>query len=331
MYCISLRLSKILNVTDLPFGGMNMLFAGDFAQLPPAIGQEHAALYSRTVGSKSTSLRDQKAAIGKALWHQVTTIVILRQNMRQKLQTKEDASLREALSNIRYKACTPSDIVFLRSRISSLLPGRPAITQDNFQDVSIITALNVHKDEINHLGSLRFGKETSQNLIDFFSEDTVTSTSADKGTKQVPKKSRRKAAVNLTDQVQQALWNQPPSATDKCIAGKLSLCVGMPVIICSNSATELCITRGQEAIVHCWQSSTGAKGQRVLDTLFVELQHPPKNVQFEGLPLNVVPLTRSSVSVKCSLPNDEFIMISRSQVEVLPNFAMTDYSSQGKT
>ena len=78
MYPISLRLSKILNVTDLAFGGMNMVFDGDFAQLPPAIGQEHAALYSRTVGTKSTSLRDQECAVGKALWHQVTTVVILR-------------------------------------------------------------------------------------------------------------------------------------------------------------------------------------------------------------------------------------------------------------
>ena len=77
MYRISARLAKILNVTHLPFGGMSMVFAGDFAQLPPAIGQEHASLYSRTVGKKSTSLRDQEAAIGKALWHQVTTTVIL--------------------------------------------------------------------------------------------------------------------------------------------------------------------------------------------------------------------------------------------------------------
>jgi hypothetical protein len=105
----------------------------------------------------------------------------------------------------------------------------------------------------------------------------------------------------------------------------------MPVIICSNLATELCITRGQEAIVHSWQHSVGSKSQKILDILFVELQNPPKQVKFEGLPLNVVPLTRSSVQVKCSLPNDEFVSLSRSQVEVLPNFAMTDYSSQGKT
>ena len=77
----------------LTLGGMNMLFAGDFAQLPPAIGQEHSALYSRTVGNKSTSPRDQEAAIGKALCQQVTTVVILRQNMRQKTQSKEDTAL----------------------------------------------------------------------------------------------------------------------------------------------------------------------------------------------------------------------------------------------
>ena len=294
MYRISVRLAKILNVADLPFGGMNMLFAGDFAQLPPAIGQEHTALYSRTVGSKSTNLRDQEAAVGKALWQQVTTVVILCQNMRQRHQSKEDTSLREALTNMRYKACTPEDIAFLHSRVSSAIPGRPAITQDNFRSVSIITALNVHKDEINRLGSLRYAKETSQDLCDFFSEDTISSSAESKPVKQRFPRKNKKSSAALTDQLQQVIWNQPPSSNDKCIAGKLSLCVGMPVIIRSNSATELCITRGQEAIVHAWQSTVGSKGQRMLDTLFVELQNPPKKIQFEGLPPGVVPLTRTS-------------------------------------
>jgi len=81
MYLISSRLAHVMNNLDSPFGGMNMMFAGDFAQLPPVIGREHAALYSGTVGKNATSLRDQEAAIGKALWHQVTTVVILHQNM----------------------------------------------------------------------------------------------------------------------------------------------------------------------------------------------------------------------------------------------------------
>ena len=129
MYLISARLARVMNNLDAPFGGLNFIFAGDFVQLPPVIGQEHASLYSRSVGSKATSLRDQEAAIGKALWHQVTVVVILRQNMRQRTQSAEDAQFHKALTNMHYKACTPSDIAFLKTRISSELPGRTSVNQ----------------------------------------------------------------------------------------------------------------------------------------------------------------------------------------------------------
>jgi len=47
-------------------------------------------LYSGDVGTQvesSQTVRGQEAAIGKALWHQVTVVVILRQNMRQSKQS----------------------------------------------------------------------------------------------------------------------------------------------------------------------------------------------------------------------------------------------------
>ena len=69
----------------------------------------------------------QEAAIGKALWHQVTTVVILRENMRQKTQTDEDALLRTALVNMRYGRCTPEDVQFLRTRIAGKRPGQPDV------------------------------------------------------------------------------------------------------------------------------------------------------------------------------------------------------------
>ncbi|PBK87472.1 hypothetical protein ARMGADRAFT_855659, partial [Armillaria gallica] len=115
------------------------------------------------------------------------------------------------------------------------------------------------------------------------------------------------------------------------IPGKLSLCIGLPVMIRRNTATELGITKGQEGTVYGWQSRKGSKGQRVLDTLFVTLVNPPSPVQFEGLPLNVVPLGLTKNRVCVNLPNNRRTMITREQVEVLPNFAMTDYASQGKT
>ena len=175
IYRISKRLAKVMNNTEEPFGGLNIIFSGDFGQLPPAISQEHASLYSRTVGSNPRSLWDQEAAIGKALWHQITTVVILRENMRQMTQTPDDERLHEALSNMRYKACTPDDIAFLRSRISSDIEGRPSVNKRHFRYVSVITTLNLPKDIINDLGSQRFAAETGQELINFFSEDTVNS------------------------------------------------------------------------------------------------------------------------------------------------------------
>jgi hypothetical protein len=54
-------------------------------------------------------------------------------------------------------------------------------------------------------------------------------------------------------------------------------------------------------------------------------------VKLDGLPLNVVPLTRTSVTTSCRLPDDTSLTVSRSQVEAMQNFAMTDYASQGKT
>ena len=129
---------------------------------------------------------------------------------------------------------------------------------------------------------------------------------------------------------QNALWSLPHGSTEH-IPGKLSICMGMPVMLRNNDATECCMTKGAEGTVAGWQASIGKQGKPMLDTLFVKLSNPPKLVQIEGLPLNVVPITRRSTKTVCKLWNDDVITISRNQVLVLPNFAMTDYSAQGHT
>ena len=111
------------------------------------------------------------AAIGKALWHQVTTVVILRENMRQKLQTVEDAKFHKTLGNMGYKACTQEDLAFLCTRTTGPGADKPKLAEKDFRNVSIITAWNSQKDRINELGSARFAKETNQHLIDFYSSD----------------------------------------------------------------------------------------------------------------------------------------------------------------
>jgi hypothetical protein len=102
-------------------------------------------------------------------------------------------------------------------------------------------------------------------------------------------------------------------------------------MIKNNDATELCITKGQEGIVAGWQESYDEHGQRILDTLFVKLVDPPRKINIPGLEENIVALSRASKRIWCSFPNDMVVAILREQVLVLPNFAMTDYASQGKT
>lgn len=329
LYKISFKLCQVFNTPDIPFGGINIVFAGDFAQLPPAIGGEHISLYSRSIGTHSTKLVDQEQAIGKALWHQITTVVILRQNMRQRSQSADDNKFRTALENMRYKACTPDNIAFLKTRVSSNIPGRPNICTDNFRNEPIITATNIHKDEINRIGALRFAKENNLKLTDFFSEDSLKINTRDE---KFSKTSQARIYLeSITDGIQDLFWNQPPSSTDKHIAGKLSLCVGMPIMIRHNFATELCITKGQEGFVQGWQSKVGSRNQLMLDTLFIKLKNPPSTVQFDGLPENVVPITPTTNVIHAYLPCGKYVVISRTQVEVLVNYAMTDYASQGKT
>ena len=334
MYKISAQLAKALNTSHLPYGGINIIFAGDFAQLPPVGG---ASLFSQAVGTQihaGLKLAGQESAIGKALWHQITTVVILRQNMRQKTQSQQDAQLRTALVNMRYGKCTTEDIKFLRSLQAGKRAGQPQVSAKDFRNVSVICGRHTQKDEINKLGCQKFADETGQKLTHFYSVDKWGK-EKDPATKTQWGKS--KSASKLKHQsneidfdIKQEIWKLRHGATEN-LAGKLSLCIGMPVMIRNNDATELCITKGQEGFVVGWQAEKGPDGKRILDTLFVKLHRPAKVIQIPGLPENVVPLVKSTKTITCVFPSDLKESIERQQVNVLPNFAMTDYASQGKS
>ena len=82
MYRICAQMAKAFNIHDKPLVGKNMIFAEDFAQLLPVIGKEASSLYSGTISTYSRMMvYNQELAIVKALWHQITMVIILRQNM----------------------------------------------------------------------------------------------------------------------------------------------------------------------------------------------------------------------------------------------------------
>jgi hypothetical protein len=276
-------------------------------------------------------LARQESAIGKALWHQVTTVVILRQNMRQKTQSQQDAQLRTALVNMRYGKCITEDIKFLRSLQAGKRTGQPQVSAKDFRNSSVICGRHTQKDEINKLGCQKFADETGQKLTHFYSVDKWGK-EKDSATKTQWGKS--KSAFKLKHQsneidfdIQQEIWKLRPSATEN-LAENLSLCIGMPVMIKNNDATELCIIKGQEGFVVGWQAEKGPHEKRILDTLFVKLHKPAKVIQIPGLPENVVPLVKGTKTITCVFPSDLKDSIECQQVNVLPNFAMTDMQAK---
>jgi hypothetical protein len=327
---IATQASKARNIHDTSFGSLSFITAGDFTQLPPTTG---ASLYSHTVDITmrlASDVRSQNAVLGKVLWHQFNTVIILRQNMRQNTQTEEDDKFRTALSNMRYGACTPDDLQFLRTRVAGFGPGQPRMDSSEFRNASIITARNSQKDTINMLGAQRFAYDTGQTLVQMLSVDRISPRAVDR----TRWKSCEQSDIrSISPKLQQYLWDALPVQNSEMIPGTLPLCIGMPVLLRSNDATELCMTKGQEGVVVGWDESVGPSGQKILDTLFVELINLPKDrtVQVADLPVNVVPLSRCVTHTTMLLQDDTIISLMREQAVVLLNFAMTDYSSQGKS
>ena len=130
--------------------------------------------------------------------------------------------------------------------------------------------------------------------------------------------------------LQEQLWALPHKDTNNH-PGKLSLCIGLPVMIKANEATECNVTNGAEAVVVGWQSSPLTEDKQKLEVVFVKLTAAPTPIQLEGLPENVVPITAHNMKIACVMPNDRTLSIYRNQVPLVPNFAMTDFNSQGRT
>jgi hypothetical protein len=188
------------------------------------------------------------------------------------------------------------------------------------------------KDAINDSGSQRFAADTKQKLESFYSLDTLCSSkNKDESIRKVSRSSKILRPTSLTNTLKEILWNSPASSAKELIGGRLDLCLGMPVIIKYNFATELCITNGQEAVVTGWDSSKITDDKSKLDTLYVRLTNPPQPIQLPQLPPNVVPIPSRKRHTYFTLPSGWKLSLYRDQVDVLPLFSLTDYASQGKT
>ncbi|KZW01600.1 hypothetical protein EXIGLDRAFT_602926 [Exidia glandulosa HHB12029] len=248
--------------------------------------------------------------------------------MRQQESTSEDDMFRMALVNMRHRRCTEEDLQFLKSLVVARNEKDSVLADPEYRHVSIITGLNAQRDPINAKGCEKFAEDTGQELHEFHAVDHIGQGDDDPGARK--RKGRKRWIAGMKEETRNLLWSLTHYSSEN-VPGVLRLCKGMPVIIKKNQATELGVTNGGEGIVVDWISRPVLNGKQALDVLFVELTNNKASVQVEGLPPNVVPVCAETDNVECELPSGALLTIRRTQVRVLPNFAMTDFASQGKT
>jgi hypothetical protein len=106
MVSLNTQLMKIKNRPTVPFGGINLIFFGDFLQFPAV---SRLDLYMDRPQSQY--------ALGHHLWRSLNTIVILRQQMRQ----ADDPEYAALLQRIRHRMPSEDDILRLNERVCAPL------------------------------------------------------------------------------------------------------------------------------------------------------------------------------------------------------------------
>ncbi|KAJ3846650.1 hypothetical protein EV368DRAFT_25879, partial [Lentinula lateritia] len=164
---ILLKISRALSQAKdntAPFGGINIIFAGDFAQLGPVREQR---LFSYIDTRRATTMHGQEIVFGKLLWLTVNTVVLLTKVMRQ--TGIENKPFVDLLSHLRTGSCTQSDYDLLNTRVLGNV--QPNWSDPQWASTPTIVSSNRVKDLINERATEAFAKRTGQPLYWYHSSD----------------------------------------------------------------------------------------------------------------------------------------------------------------
>lgn len=325
MHTLNCKMKQIKHEDDKPFGGLTMIFAGDFYQLPPV---SHDPLFQAPEPTRDKNYTDSNA--GFVAFNMITKAVILKTQHRIK-----DPEYKKVVQNFRHGQQTESDLVYLQDhRIESLQNGPISKLK---QDPVIIVKGNALKSYINQTKAVTMARAQKKKLLYCVAHDTFV------GAPEVP----LDAKINAL--------HMPSAGKQNYTCGLLPLFPGMPVMTKQNEATELGVSNGSTGIIHSIVLDDREEVQfQDTDTPHYLRYHPIAVY----IKLDVTPDKNGNVPVRFQLPNLEpnvFPMmcikknsyrvnveyndnrtktkykIRRHQFMFIPAFAITVNSSQGRT
>ncbi len=301
---------------DIPFGGVNIIFLGDFGQLKPV---RSPALYSHRYAKNPTIQDTQrtpgvKALKGIYLWRLVKNVVILRKNQRQSGDPQYAALLariREGHSGNARRANTADDYALLSSR---LLQNFDSATMARFRDAPIIVGVKTVRDPLNERLLKHDAHKLHADVHYYHARDRV-------------------ARMPPNDHDREVLWSLPSSKTGDAL-GKLPLFPGMRVMIQENIALAWNVVNGAIGTVRDIKY-TEEDHIRYVSVLYVEIPGAGRHFGIEDndvIPIFPVPTTFKWIkSPKTATRPAQEISVTRMQPPVLPAYVITDYKSQGRS
>ena len=306
MHNISVALTEAKGKTSA-FGGLSVIFAGDFAQLPP-VGD--VRLYKNMVTSaltSGTSKRAQAKALGKLLWLSVETVVMLHETMRQ--AGAENARFVELLGRLRKGVCTDEDYALLRGRV---LNGVQLTVNDEWRGAPVIVTSNATRDAINIRATKAFADRTGRELHWYHAVDTY------------------KRSVITDPELIEGLEAQHSGQTKHRLR-RIPLVLGMPVSINQNFDVRAGVVNGSWGYLRAVRFTTDVERRRYLSSCVVDIPGSD-TVEMDYLPEHHFPVLPDVTELKFEhVASHKRCVIKRKQVPIEPGFAITAHKAQGKT
>ena len=289
---------------DLPFGGVNIIFAGDFAQLPP-VGQR--ALYSRPRSRNVANTSVQADVFGRLLWLSVDVVVLLTQVMRQ----SGDGNKRfvDLLSRLRVGKCTDEDYQLLQSRLVTNV--RPSWEDGEWLSAPIIVCNNDTKDALNERAALAFAQRMGRPVHWYDCTDSVQG--------------------STLSGIESRYLHRLHSGETNQRLGSLPLVIGMPVMITQNFDVESGIVNGCVGTLASIRYTIDDTDKRRAVSCIIHTPSTAERPLPHLDPFHSVVIT-DTVDVLLRHPfHGGDLKFKRTQVPILPGFAMTVHKSQGMT
>ena len=293
------------------FGGLNVILCGDLHQFPPVACAKSEALYHPVVLAKDSD----EAKIGRRIYEEFSTVVILHEQMRV-----ADQIWRNFLVRLRYGNVQRSDLTMLRNLLLQNSPINPS--SPPWADASLITPRHAVRTHWNEASLRKACSESCQRLLVCYAEDTF---------KDRPLSLRERYALAQRG-------SGDGRRKHKDLPEKIELAIGMKVMVTSNIATDLDITNG----------ARGTVVDIILDPeepplgggAILTLKHLPQCVlvklnrtraaRLDGLEEGVIPIfpARSSMQI---VMDRKAKTVTRLQYPITAAYCFTDYRSQGQT